>query len=147
MQKDRGSFLQICSECKDSRWEIRLARSTFCKHSPVLTPTFYGYHKLWPFFSDHFFSQIEKNTNFQLPLYDWPTLSLIFILSKKDDTVLWVSKAIYCLLNSHRKWTKLTILSIFLTQDSESRSFFGRIEETINCFRDLLTFSKEQFLS
>ena len=24
-------------------------------------------------------------------------------------------------------------------QDSEFRSFFGRIEDTINCFRDLLT--------
>ena len=33
------------------------------------------------------------------------------------------------------------MLSIFFTQDSEFRSFFGRIDETINCFRDLLTFS------
>ena len=36
----------------------------------------------------------------------------------------------------------LLILSIFSTQDSEFRSFFGRIEETINCFRDLLTFNQ-----
>ena len=28
-----------------------------------------------------------------------------------------------------------------LRTDSEFRSFFGRIEDTINCFRDLLTFS------
>ena len=52
----------------------------------------------------------------------------------------YISKAIYGLLNSSRRRTKLTILSIFFTQDSEFRSFFGRIEETINCFRDLLTF-------
>ena len=35
--------------------------------------------------------------------------------------------------------------SLFLSKegalDSEFRSFFGRIEDTINCFRDLLTFS------
>ena len=31
---------------------------------------------------------------------------------------------------------------IFSTQDSEFRSFFGRIEETIDCFRDLLTFNQ-----
>ena len=37
--------------------------------------------------------------------------------------------------------TKLTILSNFSTQDSEFRSFFGRIEDTTICFRDLLTFS------
>ena len=32
--------------------------------------------------------------------------------------------------------TKLTILSKEHAQDSEFCSFFGRIEETINCFRD-----------
>ena len=31
--------------------------------------------------------------------------------------------------------------NIFTTQDSEFRSFLGRIEETINCFRDLLAFT------
>ena len=36
---------------------------------------------------------------------------------------------------------KLIILSKEDAQDSEFRSFFGRIEETINCFRDLLTFN------
>ena len=52
-----------------------------------------------------------------------------------------MSKAIYGLLDSPQKQTKLTILSIFFTQDSELRLFLGRIQETINCFRDLLTFS------
>ena len=35
---------------------------------------------------------------------------------------------------------KLTILSTEGAQDSEFRSFMGRIEDTRNCFRDLLTF-------
>ena len=35
---------------------------------------------------------------------------------------------------------KLTIPSIFFTQDSEFRSFFGRIEKTIIFFRDCLIF-------
>ena len=48
-------------------------------------------------------------------------------------------KQFYVLPNFPKKQTKLTILSIFFTQDSEFRSFFGRIEESINCFRDLLT--------
>ena len=51
-----------------------------------------------------------------------------------------ISKAIYGLLNSSKKRTKLTILIKEDAQDSEFRSFFGRIEETINCFRDLLTY-------
>ena len=52
-----------------------------------------------------------------------------------------ISKANYGFLNSTKKRTKLTILSKEEAQDSEFRSFFWRIEETINCFRDLLTFS------
>ena len=40
-----------------------------------------------------------------------------------------------------KKRTKLTILSIFSTEDSELCSFFGRIEETIMYFRDYLTFN------
>ena len=52
-----------------------------------------------------------------------------------------ISKANYGVLNSPKKRTKLTILSKEEAQDSEFRSFFGRIEDTINCFRDLLTFS------
>ena len=46
-----------------------------------------------------------------------------------------ISKAIYVLLNFSKKQIKLTILSIFSTQDREFCSFFGRIEHTINCFR------------
>ena len=55
-----------------------------------------------------------------------------------------ISKANYGFLNSPKKQTKLTILSKEDAQDSEFRSFFGRIEETINCFRDLLTFSRRE---
>ena len=51
-----------------------------------------------------------------------------------------ISKVNYGILNSSTKQSKLTILSKEEAQDSEFRSFFGRIEETINCFRDLLTF-------
>ena len=43
-----------------------------------------------------------------------------------------------------KKQTKLTILSkehaLEQCQDSEFHGVFGRIEETINCFQDLLTF-------
>ena len=49
-------------------------------------------------------------------------------------------KAIYGVLNSSKKRTKLTILSIFFTQDSEFRSFLGIIEKTIICLGDCLTF-------
>ena len=31
-------------------------------------------------------------------------------------------------------------MSIFFIQNNEFRSIFGRINETVNCFRDLLTF-------
>ena len=55
-----------------------------------------------------------------------------------------ISKANYAVLNSSKKRTKLTTLSIYFTEDSEFPSFFGRIEETINCFRDLLTFSTQE---
>ena len=51
------------------------------------------------------------------------------------------SKANYGFLNSPKKRTKDTILSIEEAQDIQSYSFFGRIEDTINCFRDLLNFS------
>ena len=46
-----------------------------------------------------------------------------------------ISKANYGVLNSSKKRTKLTIMSTEDAQDSELRSFFGRIKETINCFR------------
>ena len=53
-----------------------------------------------------------------------------------------ISKANYGFLNSPKKGTKLTILSKEDPQDSEFRSFFGRIENPINCFRDFVTFTK-----
>ena len=53
-------------------------------------------------------------------------------------------KAIYGLLDSPKKGTKLTILSKEYAQDSEFCSLFGR---TINCFQDLLTFMKTAFIS
>ena len=77
------------------------------------------------------------------PKFIW--LFLIKNIVFKTFLYVKVSKSrkqfIYGLLNSHKKRTKLTILSIFFTQDSELRSFFGRIKEIINCFRDLLTFN------
>ena len=45
-----------------------------------------------------------------------------------------------------KKRTKLTILSIFFTQDSEYRLFFGRIGDTIICFRDCLTLNHKKYL-
>ena len=51
------------------------------------------------------------------------------------------SRKKYGVLDSSKKRTKLTILSTEGAQDSEFRSFFGRIEDTIICFRDCLTFS------
>ena len=67
------------------------------------------------------------------------------------DLWIWfwqkISKASYCFLNSSKKLTKLTILSREDAQDSEFRSvFFGRIEDTINCFRNLLTFREVKIL-
>ena len=49
-----------------------------------------------------------------------------------------ISKANYGFLNSPKKRMKLTILS---KEHAQDREFFWRIEETIICFRDLLTFS------
>ena len=54
-----------------------------------------------------------------------------------------ISKANYGFLNYSKIRTKfLTTKSTEDAQDSEFRSFFRRIEDTINCFLDLLTFSK-----
>ena len=63
------------------------------------------------------------------------------VLSKSSAKGQTVSKENYGVLNSSKKRMKITILNIFFIQDSEFRSFFGRIEETIYCFRDVLTFS------
>ena len=54
-----------------------------------------------------------------------------------------ISKANYDILDSPKKEMKLTILIKEDPQDSEFRLFFGRIEDAINCFRDLLTFSRD----
>ena len=40
-----------------------------------------------------------------------------------------ILKAIYGVLNSQKKWTKLTILRIFFTQDSEFCSFLGELRK------------------
>ena len=55
-----------------------------------------------------------------------------------------IPKTNFGFLNSSNKRTKLTILNDD-AQDSEFRSLFGRIEDTINCFRDLLTFTLNLF--
>ena len=70
----------------------------------------------------------------------WSTFRVknVHIEVGKDQTI---TKTNYGFLNSPKKWTKLVILSKEETQDSEFCSFLGRIEDTINCFRDLLTFS------
>ena len=47
----------------------------------------------------------------------------------------------YGVLDISKKQTKLTILSTEGAQDSEFRLFFGRIQDAIIYFRDLLTFS------
>ena len=46
----------------------------------------------------------------------------------------------YGVLDSSKKRTKFTILSTEGAQDNEFRLFFGRIQDAIICFRDLLTF-------
>ena len=75
-----------------------------------------------------------------------PLLVNFIIILMFPWQVLWckgqsISKAIYGLLDSPTKRTKLTILSIFY--NSEFCSFFCRIENTIIFFQDcLLTFSK-----
>jgi hypothetical protein len=71
----------------------------------------------------------QKSTYPKLQLYFW--------------TYLKVSKSqIYAVLTSPKKWTKVTILSIKDAQDSDFRSFFGRIVDTIICFWGLLTFTQ-----
>ena len=62
---------------------------------------------------------------------------LFDLFSHTKGQSIW--KACYCFLTSSKNLTKLTILSIFSTKDSEFQSFFGRSDETIICFRDCLT--------
>ena len=58
-----------------------------------------------------------------------------FNLSANGQTIL---KANYGVLNSPKN---LNEMSREDAQDSDFRSFFGRIEEALNCFQDLLTFT------
>ena len=53
-----------------------------------------------------------------------------------------IGKKKYGVLDSSKKQMKLTILSTEGAQDSEFRSFFGRIQDATICFRDLLTFRR-----
>ena len=66
---------------------------------------------------------------------------LVVSLSYKGQTI---SKANCSVLNSSKKQTKLTRLSKDDTPNSELHLFLGRIEGTINCLRDLLTFKVQQ---
>ena len=55
-----------------------------------------------------------------------------------------ISKTNYDVLNSSKKRMKLAILSRKDAQDSEICLFIGRFAETINCFRDLLTYRRQR---
>jgi hypothetical protein len=52
---------------------------------------------------------------------------------------VYKSRKEYGVLDSSKKRTKLTILSTEGAQDSEFRSFFGRIQDAIICLRDLVS--------
>ena len=52
------------------------------------------------------------------------------------------SQSKYGILDSPKKRTKHTILSTEVAQDTEFHSFLGTIDDTIICFRDLLTFTR-----
>ena len=77
------------------------------------------------------------NISFVVPSYNRTTVRRKFNLLKvrKSQKQSMVSSIL------PKKRTKLTILSKEDPQDSEFHSFFGRIEDSINCFRDLLTFT------
>ena len=64
-------------------------------------------------------------------------LDICSLYTTKGQTI---SKENYDIINCFKKRTKLTIQSKEDPQESEFRSFFGRIEDTINCFCDLMTF-------
>ena len=89
-------------------------------------------------------TKVKKLKNYEI-LNFW-TLNMHFELAIETHLIVFcstkgqtITKANYGFFNSSKKRTKLTILSREDAQDSEFRSFFGRIEDTINCFRDLLT--------
>ena len=56
------------------------------------------------------------------------------LLESPIDKGQTISEANYGFLNSSKKRTKLTMLSVENAQDSEFCSFFGRNEDTKNCF-------------
>ena len=94
----------------------------------------------------YFVSHIDNYPDFRLFKTGTVTSLLIFpqrlsLLTRsgsgKGQTIV---KANYSFLNSSKKPTELTILSKVDVQNSEFHLVFGRIENTINCFRDLLTF-------
>ena len=60
----------------------------------------------------------------------------IVVVIKRYIDIDKLLNAIYILLNSPEN--ERNGASSLLTQDSEFRSFFGRIEDTIICFRDCL---------
>ena len=49
-------------------------------------------------------------------------------------------------VSKSRKQFRVSLILPNDVQNSEFRSFFGRIKEIINCFRDLLTFNKIKFV-
>ena len=81
---------------------------------------------------------MKKLRNFELWLWILNQRLKHNWLSTKGQTI---SKANYGFLNSSKETTKLTILIKKDAQDSEFCLFFGRIEDTIICFRDFLTFN------
>ena len=66
----------------------------------------------------------------RLRLHPDPVLAVLFLVELVPLTI--------CYLENQIKVIQISSDSLIL---SAFRSFFGRIEETINCFRDLLTFS------
>ena len=67
----------------------------------------------------------------------------LFVILQLPKIILKVGKSRkkYDVLDSSKKQMKLTILSTEGVQDSEFHLFFGRIQDAIICFRDILTFN------
>ena len=57
-----------------------------------------------------------------------------------------ISKCLFGIFNSLQKGTKNSILLLWYLKSNCFRLFFGRIEETINWFRELLIFRKDSNL-
>ena len=73
--------------------------------------------------------------SFQVPFPAWSKFHFTYFIPLGPAIMQFLQKRL-----------KLNILSREDAQDSEFCSFFGRIEDTINCFRDLLTFSCGWFI-